>query len=48
MVTIDESNFEKLQEIMRLIFCVKDEPSISYNPSNDKARDIAQKLMRGK
>ena len=48
IVTIDESNFEKLQEIMRLIFCVKDEPSISYNPSNDKARDIAQKLMRGK
>ena len=48
VITIDENNFEILQSILRLIFCVKDDPSISYNPGNEKAKEIANKLKRGK
>lgn len=47
-IIIDENNFEALQEVLRKVFCVKDNPSVSYNPGNDKAREIAKKIMRGK
>ncbi len=47
---IDESNFEQLQEVLRLIFCMKEGPMTSqaFNPVGDKAREIAEKLMRGR
>lgn len=47
---IDEENFEDLQEVLRLIFCLKTDPmeSQSFNPANDRAREIAKKLMRGR
>ena len=48
VVTIDENNFENLQSILRLIFCVKDDPSIAYNPGNTKAKEIAEKIKKGK
>jgi len=49
-VTIDASNFEFLQETLRLVFCAKDGPmdQQAFNPANDKAREIADKLMRGR
>lgn len=49
-VTIDETNFEPLQNTLRLIFCNKNGPmdQQAFNPSDDKAREIAQKLMRGR
>ena len=49
-VTIDVSNFDFLQETLRLVFCAKDGPmdQQAFNPANDKAREIAEKLMRGR
>lgn len=48
--TIDANNFEFLQEALRLIFCSKTGPmdQQAFNPADDKAREIAQKLMRGR
>ena len=47
---IDENNFEELQNILRQIFCVNLAPmdQQAFNPAGDKAREIAQKLMRGR
>ena len=47
---IDETNFEILQEIARQIFCIsnKNNQQAGFNPANDKAREIAEKLMRGR
>lgn len=49
-VTIDESNFDYLQDILRMVFCSKNGPmdQQAFNPANDKAKEIAQKLMRGR
>lgn len=47
-IIIDENNFEQLQVVLRDIFCVKDNASVSYNPANRKAQEIAKKIMRGK
>ena len=49
-ILIDEKNFDIFQEYLRLIFCMKDGPmdQQAFNPANDKAREIAQKLMRGR
>ena len=49
-ITVDGSNFEALQEVLRLIFCMHNGPmdQQAFNPANDKAREIAQKLMRGR
>lgn len=49
-ITIDGNNFEALQEVLRLIFCMHNGPmdQQAFNPANDKAREIAQKLMRGR
>ena len=47
---IDENNFEYLQMIIKEIFCVsnKNNQQNGFNPANDKAREIAEKLMRGR
>ena len=47
---IDENNFEHLQDVLRLVFCTKtgSMDQQAFNPANDKAREIAQKLMRGR
>ena len=49
-ILIDENNFEYLQDILRLVFCTKtgSMDQQSFNPANDKAREIAQKIMRGR
>ncbi len=49
-VIVDENNFESLQEIFRLIFCVKNGPmdQQAFNPGSKKAQEIAKKLMRGR
>ena len=49
-ILIDETNFEYLQDILRLVFCTKtgSMDQQAFNPANDKAREIAQKLMRGR
>lgn len=47
---IDESNFEYLQETVSDICCLKTGPmdQTSFNPADKKAREIAEKLMRGR
>lgn len=49
-ITVDDSNFEVLQITLREIFCAKNGPmdQQAFNPANDKAREIAEKLMRGR
>ena len=47
---IDENNFEFLQMAISNICCLKTGPmdQTTFNPANDKAREIAEKLMRGR
>lgn len=47
---VDASNFESLQEILRMVFCVNstDMDKQAFNPANDAAKEIAEKLMRGR
>ena len=47
---IDESNFEYLQAALSNICCMKTGPmdQTTFNPGNAKAREIAEKLMRGR
>ena len=48
--TIDDTNFDFLQEILKKIFCVsnKNNQQAGFNPANKKAQEIAEKLMRGR
>lgn len=50
-IMIDENNFTALQEILKQVFCLSkmNESQIQgFNPVNDKAKEIAEKLMRGR
>ena len=49
-VMIDENNFEYLQSAISSICCLKSGPmdQQSFNPSDEQARKIAEKLMRGR
>ncbi len=49
-VMVDENTFEFLQEAISDICCLKTGPmdQQAFNPANDKAREIAEKLMRGR
>ncbi len=49
-LTIDNTNFQYLQEIVGKICCLKSDASqkTSFNPANDAAKKIAEKLMRGR
>lgn len=49
-VVIDENNFDFLQAAIREVTCSKNGPmdQQAFNPANDKAREIAEKLMRGR
>ncbi len=48
--TLDETNFVPVQELFKQVFCQTTGPmdQQAFNPANDKAREIAQKLMRGR
>lgn len=47
---IDENNFEYLQSAIASICCLKNGPmdQQTFNPADAKAREIAEKLMRGR
>lgn len=49
-VIIDENNFEEFQDVLRQVFCVNLAPmdQQAFNPAGEKAREIAEKLMRGR
>ncbi len=50
IITIDESNFEPLQVAISSICCLKTGPpdQQTFNPADEQARIIAEKLMRGR
>ena len=48
MITIDEGNFEFLQNILIQQFCLQGSGQESYNPQGKKAKEIAQKLMKAR
>lgn len=51
IVLIDNENFEVFQEALREILCVNSifqGDNVIYNPANDRAKEIADKLMRGR
>lgn len=50
LITIDENNFEFLQEVLKQVFCMdgKRNSQTNYNPGNEKARQIAEKIMKGR
>lgn len=49
-IIIDETNFEELQAIISEVCCLKSNltDQSSFNPADSKAREIAEKLMRGR
>lgn len=49
-ITIDERNFEVFQEVIHQIFCINTGPmeTQAFNPGDEKARQIAKKLMRAR
>lgn len=49
-IQIDENNFEHLQSAISSICCLKSGPmdQQTFNPVDSKAREIAEKLMRGR
>ena len=50
-VMIDENNFEIVQKYLKQVFCahnVLNGDKVVYNPANKKAKEIADKLMRGR
>lgn len=47
-VIIDEGNFEFLQSAIIAQFCLKGSGQETFNPKNDKAKEIARKIMRGR
>lgn len=49
-IMIDETNFEFLQQAINDICCLKTGPmdQQAFNPANAQAREIAEKLMRGR
>lgn len=49
-IIVDDSNFEFLQNALSNICCLKSGPmdQQAFNPADAKAREIAEKLMRGR
>lgn len=49
-IIVDETNFEAFQRVARLVFCSKngDMDKQAFNPANEKAKEIADKLMKGR
>lgn len=47
---VDETNFEFLQDIVKTIFCFNSSSvnQTTFNPADKKAKEIADKLMRGR
>ena len=48
---IDDNNFDIFQSVLKEILCVNSlfqGSNVIYNPANDRAKEIAEKLMRGR
>lgn len=50
-ILIDENNFEILQSVLKQIFCFSSSLNgehVTFNPADKKAKEIADKLMKGR
>ena len=49
-ISIDENNFNIMQNILKEVFCLSNQKNqqAGFNPANAKAKEIAEKLMRGR
>lgn len=47
-ITIDEGNFEILQQLLSDQFCLKGSGQEAFNPESERAKEIARKLMRAR
>lgn len=47
-INIDEGNFETLQDVLKAVFCLSESGQEAFNPANEEAKKIAEKLMRGR
>ena len=46
---VDSNNFDSLQEVVKQVLCVNSSANqTGFNPANEKAKEIAEKLMRGR
>ena len=45
---VDENSFDLLQDIVRKILCLEGNSDEEFNPVGDKAREIAEKIKRGR
>ena len=45
---IDEGNFQQLQNVLSQVFCLGASGQEAFNPGSEKAREIADKLMRAR
>ena len=48
ITNIDEGNFETLQQVLIQQFCLQGSGQEQFNPQGEKAREIAQKLMKAR
>ena len=51
IATIDENNFDKLQFILKKMFCLDNSglgQQLSFNPKGEKAKEIAEKIMKAR
>ena len=46
--TIDEGNFDILQQVLQDVFCLGKTDQQTFNPGNKKAKEIADKLMKAR
>lgn len=48
VISITDTNFEYLQSILNTLFCLEASGQQAFNPVDEKAKEIADKLMRGR
>lgn len=47
-IIIDEGNFDCFQNTLRQVFCIKNVDKDDFNPANEQARKIAEKIKKGR
>ena len=47
-IMVDENNFEILQQILNKTFCLENAGQQAFNPGNERAKEIAKKLMKAR
>ena len=47
-ITIDDGNFKILQQLLQDMFCLSKTDQGTFNPANQKAKEIAEKLMKAR